>query len=212
MTVPIMALYPKIEKRLGNLLFYQLVMSTFPSWSCASRCSTRRRSYPHPPSFAMVSSSCTSCSGVGRDSHGVRGLLPSVIFRKLSHLLACLSIMINDVCPSAEALAAINVTSSFFARPYIPTNYCQGLSQMSIQLPQAIAPALATVLYATSIRSGFLHGHGIWAFLFFAGERIPRFAYTGSSLIVVSAGGAAIHSYTIRLPETDWRDGRETPE
>ncbi|TDL22143.1 MFS general substrate transporter [Rickenella mellea] len=79
-------------------------------------------------------------------------------------------IMVNDSAPSAAALAAIN-----------------GVSQMTIVLPQAIAPAFVTSLFAYSIKSGIAHGHLIWIFTL-------AFSTT-----------AAIHSMTLKEPSHDWR-------
>jgi len=79
--------------------------------------------------------------------------------------------MINNVASSPQALATLN-----------------GISQMGIVLPQAIAPACATALFAVSIRSPVLDGNGIWALLF------------------IFASLAAFHSCTLRETEDDWRE------
>ncbi|GJJ15230.1 hypothetical protein Clacol_009506 [Clathrus columnatus] len=60
--------------------------------------------------------------------------------------------MVTNASPSESALSKIN-----------------GLSQMAIILPQAVAPATATALFAYSIKSQIIRGHLIWAILFSIG-------------------------------------------
>lgn len=50
------------------------------------------------------------------------------------------------------------------------TNLLQGISQMAIVLPQAIAPAFVTSLFAWSITSHILGGYLIWIILFGIGK------------------------------------------
>ncbi|KAF8590896.1 MFS general substrate transporter [Ramaria rubella] len=88
-----------------------------------------------------------------------------------------ISIMINDATPSGDALATVN-----------------GLAQMATILPQAIAPALVTTLFAFSIESGIAGGNLIWIVLF----------------VFTCAG--AVHAMTLQEPTSDWRDERETSE
>ena len=75
--------------------------------------------------------------------------------------------MVNNVSPSPEALSTVNVSL------YSPIWYqsaltisLQGIAQMGIIFVQAIAPALATALFAASIRSRLLAGNSIWVLLF----------------------------------------------
>ncbi|KDQ12901.1 hypothetical protein BOTBODRAFT_34047 [Botryobasidium botryosum FD-172 SS1] len=82
----------------------------------------------------------------------------------------CSSIMITDACPSPSAIAAVN-----------------GVNQISIILPQAVAPAAATALFAYSIKSDIAGGNLIWIVLFAFGCL------------------TAIHSLTLREPTSDWR-------
>ncbi|KDQ12903.1 hypothetical protein BOTBODRAFT_404881 [Botryobasidium botryosum FD-172 SS1] len=89
----------------------------------------------------------------------------------------CVGLMVTDVCPSPAAIAAVN-----------------GLSQMSIVLPQAIAPAAATSLFAYSIKSNVAGGNLIWIVFFVYGCL------------------AGIHSLTLREPTTDWRLEKEIDE
>jgi len=79
-------------------------------------------------------------------------------------------IMITDVSPSPEALAAIN-----------------GLHLLAVVLPQAIAPAFVTSLFAFSIESGIAGGNLIWIILF------------------VSTLAGAIHSMALRQTTSSWR-------
>ncbi|GJJ06655.1 hypothetical protein Clacol_000850 [Clathrus columnatus] len=80
-----------------------------------------------------------------------RDILPS--------LGTSVSIMVTDASPSAKALSTIN-----------------GLSQMATILPQAIAPAFTTALFAVSIKSG-----------------------------IVGACGGALQCITLRESTSDWR-------
>lgn len=57
-------------------------------------------------------------------------------------------IIANDVSPSAEALATVN-----------------GAFQMSTVLPQAIAPAFSTILFALSVKNHLMNGYLIWVVL-----------------------------------------------
>jgi len=84
----------------------------------------------------------------------------------------CVSIMTADASPTASALASIN-----------------GMIQMSTMLPQAIAPAFGTSLFAFSIKSGIANGYLVYIVCF----------------IFTSVG--AVHSLTLREPTTDWRKG-----
>ncbi|EUC66729.1 MFS general substrate transporter, putative [Rhizoctonia solani AG-3 Rhs1AP] len=69
----------------------------------------------------------------------------------------CMGSMVNDASPSAEALSLIN-----------------GISQMSIVLPQAISPALANSLFAASVEKHILGGNLVWVLLFVFSEFQPR--------------------------------------
>ncbi|KAG9087446.1 hypothetical protein FRC06_002536 [Ceratobasidium sp. 370] len=82
----------------------------------------------------------------------------------------CMGTMVNDASPSAEALSLIN-----------------GISQMSIVLPQAISPALVNSLFAASVEKHILGGNLVWVCLF-----------------VFTCFGA-IHSLLLEEPEIDWR-------
>ncbi|KAJ1311352.1 hypothetical protein OPQ81_009845 [Rhizoctonia solani] len=82
----------------------------------------------------------------------------------------CMGSMVNDASPSAEALSLIN-----------------GISQISIVLPQAISPALANSLFAVSVDKHLLGGNLVWVLLF-----------------VFTCLGF-LHSLTLREHEDDWR-------
>lgn len=82
----------------------------------------------------------------------------------------CMGSMVNDASPSAEALSLIN-----------------GISQMSIVLPQAISPALANSLFAASVEKHILGGNLVWVVLF----------------IFTCLG--AMHSLLLKEAEEDWR-------
>ncbi|KAG8688077.1 hypothetical protein FRC11_006107 [Ceratobasidium sp. 423] len=82
----------------------------------------------------------------------------------------CMGTMVNDASPSAEALSLIN-----------------GISQISIVLPQAISPALANSLFAASVEKHILGGNLVWVLLF------------------VFTCLAFVHSLTLREHEDDWR-------
>ncbi|KAJ1311351.1 hypothetical protein OPQ81_009844 [Rhizoctonia solani] len=53
--------------------------------------------------------------------------------------------LVNDAAPSAEALSLMN-----------------GISQMTLVLPQAVSPALGNTLFAASVHQNILGGHLIW--------------------------------------------------
>jgi len=89
----------------------------------------------------------------------------------------CVSIMITDACPSPAAIAAIN-----------------GLSQMALVFPQAIAPAAGTSFFAYSVKSGIAGGNLIWVVYFLLGCVV------------------AIHSLTLQEPTSDWRLDKDTAE
>ncbi|KAH7103283.1 MFS general substrate transporter [Auriculariales sp. MPI-PUGE-AT-0066] len=76
-------------------------------------------------------------------------LLLYVVWSLASLGWACMSILINDATPSPEALARLNA-----------------IAQLSIVIPQALAPASGTALFAFSLRTGFLNGNLIWVLLF----------------------------------------------
>ncbi|CCO26957.1 hypothetical protein BN14_00990 [Rhizoctonia solani AG-1 IB] len=82
----------------------------------------------------------------------------------------CMGTMVNDASPSAEALSLIN-----------------GISQISIVLPQAISPALANSLFAASVDKHLLGGNLVWVLLF------------------VFTCLAFLHSLTLKEHEDDWR-------
>ncbi|QRV91521.1 major facilitator superfamily transporter [Ceratobasidium sp. AG-Ba] len=89
----------------------------------------------------------------------------------------CMGSMVNDASPSAEALSLIN-----------------GISQMSIVLPQAISPALANSLFAASVEKHILGGNLVWVCLF----------------IFTCLG--AFHSLLLKEPEDDWRTKQDEDE
>ncbi|KAG8749609.1 hypothetical protein FRC12_013339 [Ceratobasidium sp. 428] len=89
----------------------------------------------------------------------------------------CMGSMVNDASPSAEALSLIN-----------------GISQMSIVLPQAISPALANSLFAASVEKHILGGNLVWVCLF----------------IFTCLG--AFHSLLLKEPEIDWRTTKQQDE
>lgn len=155
-----MFFFPVVQKRLGTVRLYQLVLSTFP----------------------IVVLFFPTLNWLARADVGAWTLNAAL----LGYFLAwswcglgwtCSSIMVNDAAPSADSLATINA-----------------ISQMTIVLPQAIAPALGTSMFAASIQSSLLGGNMIWAVLFVF------------SMIV------AIHSYTLSEPDTDWREEKEKEE
>ncbi|KAF9518497.1 hypothetical protein BS47DRAFT_1388906 [Hydnum rufescens UP504] len=86
----------------------------------------------------------------------------------------CIFMMTADASPTASGLARIN-----------------GMIQMSSLLPQAIAPAFGTSLFAFSIKSGIANGYLLYIFFF----------------IFTSVG--AVHSLTLTEPTTDWREGTQ---
>ena len=62
--------------------------------------------------------------------------------------------LMSDAAPSASALATMN-----------------GVYQISIVLPQAVAPATATSLFALSIKHRYiLNGNIVWVVFFGLGE------------------------------------------
>jgi len=81
------------------------------------------------------------------------------------------SVMVNDAAPTADSLGVMN-----------------SISQMAISLPQALAPAFTTSLFAFSINCTFAHGNLVWIIFLF---------------ITCSA---AIHSLLLKEPTHDWRD------
>ncbi|KAH8114502.1 MFS general substrate transporter [Phellopilus nigrolimitatus] len=81
------------------------------------------------------------------------------------------AVMINDAAPSADTLAAMN-----------------GISQMAIVLPQTIAPAFVTSVFAFSVSSNILGGNLIWIVL-----------------LCISCI-ASVHSLTLKEPTHDWRE------
>ncbi|KAF8511934.1 hypothetical protein JB92DRAFT_350559 [Gautieria morchelliformis] len=81
------------------------------------------------------------------------------------------AIMVTEAAPSPGALATLHA-----------------LSQMTIVLPEAIAPAFVTSLFAFSIQTGIAGGNLVWTVLF--------------SLTCT----AAFHSMTLREPKSGWRN------
>ncbi|GAB1519007.1 hypothetical protein RhiTH_002072 [Rhizoctonia solani] len=92
----------------------------------------------------------------------------------------CMGTMVNDASPSAEALSLIN-----------------GISQISIVLPQAISPALANSLFAVSVDKHLLGGNLVWVLLF-----VFRSVLIKADWIACLA---FLHSLTLREHEDDWR-------
>lgn len=83
-------------------------------------------------------------------------------------------VIINDAAPTADSLAAVN-----------------GLSQMAIVLSEAVAPAVATTIFAFSKSSNVLNGNLIWVVLF-----------------AISCG-TALHCWTLKESTHDWRKDYE---
>jgi MFS family permease len=86
----------------------------------------------------------------------------------------CMFSLITDSCPSQAALATVN-----------------SLSQVCIVVPQALAPASATSLFAWSLKSSIPHGNLTWIILF---------------MIALLAG---LHSLTLKISIPSWRDQRK---
>ncbi|CAE6457524.1 unnamed protein product [Rhizoctonia solani] len=79
--------------------------------------------------------------------------------------------LVNNAAPSAEALSLTN-----------------GISQMTLVLPQAVSPALGNSLFAASVHQNILGGHLVW---------------------VVMLGMTAVgwfHSLSLSNPTHDWRE------
>ncbi|KAG8693332.1 hypothetical protein FRC09_010578 [Ceratobasidium sp. 395] len=84
----------------------------------------------------------------------------------------CVGSLVNDASPSPEALSLLT-----------------GIAQMSMILPQALAPAVGNALFAASIYQKILGGNLIWL------------------VLLVLTGFAVLHSLTLREPTHDWREG-----
>lgn len=99
--------------------------------------------------------------------------------------------MTNDAVPSREALASIT-----------------GVTQMAIIIPQGIAPAAATTLFAYSIESGILHGNLVWAVFFTFCEWLETMSVSCTFLIdgeTSSATVGALQALTLQESKEDWR-------
>lgn len=94
-----------------------------------------------------------------------------VLWGLCSFAWTCVSIMVTDASPSAKALSTVN-----------------SLSQMATLLPQAVAPAFATALFALSIKSEIVGGNMIWLVL-----------------LIFTCGGA-IQSMSLKEPTSNWRN------
>lgn len=85
-----------------------------------------------------------------------------------------------------------------------------GVFQMSIVLPQAIAPAASTSLFSLSIRNHHLAGGNlVWIIFFVLGSSPIQSSFSMPALLTVSmtlvACIAALQSLTLREPTFDWR-------
>ena len=83
---------------------------------------------------------------------------------------------------------------------------------MSTVLPQAIAPALGTSMFAASIESPLLGGNMIWAILLVFCGFLFRDLLSFGSLFCATATIVAVHSFTLSEPDTDWREQKEKDE
>ncbi|KAF8609315.1 MFS general substrate transporter [Ceratobasidium sp. AG-I] len=111
-----------------------------------------------------------STGGINSIAFNLAQLLFFIIWSICGFAWVCMGSMVTDASPSAEALSLIN-----------------GISQMSIVLPQAISPALANSLFAASVEKHILGGNLVWLLLF------------------IFTCLAAVHSLTLKEPEDDWR-------
>ncbi|EJD50550.1 MFS general substrate transporter [Auricularia subglabra TFB-10046 SS5] len=75
-------------------------------------------------------------------------LLLFAVWSLTSFTWTCLSILVNDSAPFPEALARLNA-----------------VLQITIVVPQAVAPALGTSLFAASLKSDILGGNLVWVVL-----------------------------------------------
>jgi hypothetical protein len=77
---------------------------------------------------------------------------------------------------------------------------------MAIILPQAIAPAFVTSLFAFSIQSGIAGGNLTWIILFaFSTFLDLECRYCDITLMLFKACAAALHGMTLKEPENAWR-------
>jgi hypothetical protein len=168
--IPMMLFYPRLQRRLGTVHVYQIVMAGFPVVVLFFPLLNLliRASAP-----SWIVNLCLFGYFVTWSWCGFAWRRCSFnLVRYVSKLICCLatsSIMVNDVASSPEALASLNVSFQkirLSKDAYPP----QGISQMAIVLPQAIAPAVSTALFAVSIRSHILDGYSIWALLFVIGK------------------------------------------
>jgi len=158
--IPFMLFFPVIQKRLGTVRMYQLVLSTIPIVVVF---------------FPTLNQLARADVGVWMMNSALLGYFIAWSWCGLAW--TCSAIMVNDIAPSADSLATINA-----------------ISQMAIVLPQAVAPVMGTSMFAASIGSPLLSGNMIWAVLFVF------------SMIV------ALHSYTLREPDSDWREEKDKEE
>jgi len=155
-----MLFFPVIQKRLGTVRMYQLVLSTIPIVVVF---------------FPTLNQLARADVGVWMMNSALLGYFIAWSWCGLAWTYS--AIMVNDIAPSADSLATINA-----------------ISQMAIVLPQAVAPVMGTSMFAASIGSPLLSGNMIWAVLFVF------------SMIV------ALHSYTLREPDSDWREEKDKEE
>ena len=134
----------------------------------------------------------------------------------------CMGMMANDACPSASALAAVNgeQNSTYVCSPiFRPDLYflwgVVGVIQVSTVLPQAIAPAFATSLFAYSIKSDLAGGNLVWVICVAISIYYSPHPLRLSPLMSFSCGpsiacSGAIHSLFLNEPTADWRMERDT--
>ncbi|KZW01590.1 MFS general substrate transporter [Exidia glandulosa HHB12029] len=91
---------------------------------------------------------------------------------------ACLSILVNDAAPFPEALARLNA-----------------VLQIAIVVPQAVAPALGTSLFAVSLKTGIFNGNLVWIVLIVGGQHTPL---TSLSLVAHAENGS-MHLFCARV-------------
>jgi len=157
MPIPMMIFYPAVQRRLGTVRLYQLVLCAFPMVVAL---------FPVLNYLARV--------GIDIATFDAALVGYFMAWSWCGFAWTCSSIMVNDAAPNAGALATVN-----------------SIAQMAVVLPQAVAPALATILFAVSIHSPIFGGNLIWVLLFIF-----------SSLV-------ALHGLTLREPTSDWREGRD---
>ncbi|KIJ40988.1 hypothetical protein M422DRAFT_172891 [Sphaerobolus stellatus SS14] len=124
--------------QLGTLPFYHQISTHFHSTTHV------HRTFMWIWSLPFIILPCSNI--VARTTDNVWIL--NAVFLTLICTSVTLSNMVVDVTPCAEALSTVN-----------------GLSMLTIALPQAVAPAFIAPLFAYSIKSGLLGGYMIWIIL-----------------------------------------------